>query len=129
MVSARPAATWLARKLKARKPNSAAKVAARHGRGSDRQRQAAGLAGGRKGRKGANHHHALDAQIEHAGSLGNEFAGCRQQQRRRGKHHADQDVAQELQAMPPILPPAPGRPLRPWRWPRSALACGCQRGW
>ena len=43
----------------------------------------AGAVGAGKAAGRADDHHALDAEIEHAGALGDEFAGRREQQRRR----------------------------------------------
>ena len=40
---------------------------------------------------GADDHHAFDAEIEHARALGHQFAGGRDQQRRRCRQHRQDD--------------------------------------
>ena len=52
----------------------------------------AGEAAGR-----AHDHHSFDAEIEHAGTLDNQFAGRRQQQRRRGRDHRQDEADGEYQ--------------------------------
>ncbi|MPL80124.1 hypothetical protein SDC9_26017 [bioreactor metagenome] len=50
------------------------------------QHRAAGADGRGKARDGADDHHPLDAEVQHARLLGDELARCRQQHRGRGRH-------------------------------------------
>ena len=60
----------------------------------------AGVVGARKAAGGADDHHALDAEIQNAGALDDQFAGRRKQQRRRGGDHGEQDGFNELHGQP-----------------------------
>ena len=82
-VSARPVATWLAASVSVSSAKSAASAAPA---GTPRRTPSewlpvASCAGEAADR--AHQHHALDAEIEHAGALDDEFAERREQQRRR----------------------------------------------
>ena len=110
MVSARPAATWLARKLKVMRPNSAAMPTPAQVAARTATSEAAGLDQGGEGGERTDHHHAFHAQVEDAGALGHELAGRRQHQRRGRDHDADQDIAEKIQPEPPISLPLPA----PW---------------
>jgi len=68
-----------------------------------------GEAGGR-----AQHHHALDAEIEHAGALHDEFADAGQDQRRRRRQHRDEDHLDDVEAHGIPLAPAPPGTIRTW---------------
>ena len=48
----------------------------------------------------AHDHHALDAEIEHAGPFGDELAGCRDQERCRGGEHRQDDGFNQLHGSP-----------------------------
>ena len=63
----------------------------------------AGEPGAGKTAGGADDHHALDAEIEHAGALGHQFAGRGQQQRRRGREHRKNDGLNELHWTPAVM--------------------------
>jgi hypothetical protein len=56
---------------------------------------AAGRVVGREARDGARHHHALDAQIEHARALGDKLAKGREYQRGGRDGDANQDAGEE----------------------------------
>ena len=100
MVSARPVATWLTASpsvisaktsdisVPATMPNSAPMKIEPV---SHAPRKAAGR---------ADDHHALDAEIEHAGALGHELAGRRDQQRRRGGEHREDDGFNQFHGPP-----------------------------
>ena len=47
--------------------------------------------GRREAAGGAHDHHALEAEIEHAGALDDELARCGEQQRRRRRDHREKD--------------------------------------
>ena len=85
------------------------------GRGdSDAEPQLAGEPGGREPDHGAEQHDAFDAEVEHAGALGEHLAERREQQRRRHPDHggeeADlQDLIEDLaDHRPPLRPPSAG---------------------
>ena len=78
IVRARPEATWLTAKTTVSSANSS-----RH-QGADGQDARQGAderrarhVGGREAAGRAHHHHALDAEVQHARSLGHEFADAR----------------------------------------------------
>ena len=67
----------------------------------------------------AEHHHALDAEIEHAGALDHEFADAGQDQRcrrrqHRDEHHLDDVEADDVEAHGVTLAPAPPGTIRTW---------------
>ena len=101
MVSARPVATWLTASPSVSAPKTAdiATPATMPQQRADQGR--AGEIGAGKAAGRAHDHHALDAEIEHAGALDDEFAGRRQQQRRRcGDHRQNDGFKQSHQAGP-----------------------------
>ena len=91
MVSARPVATWLT----ASPSVISAKISDISDAGGDAAQRAdddrAGEPGAAKAAGRAHDHHALDAEVEHAGAFGHEFAGRSQQQRRGGREHRKDD--------------------------------------
>ncbi|MHC2844604.1 hypothetical protein ACVINU_007538 [Bradyrhizobium diazoefficiens] len=66
----------------------------------------AGQPGAGKAAGRADDHHSLDAEIEHAGALGHELAGRRDQERRRGGEHRKDDGFNQFHG-PPV---GSGRP-------------------
>ena len=83
MVSDRPVATWLVATLSVRNPNSSENTApARMPASTPSQGEPVSRRGGEAADR-AHDHHALDAEIEHAGALDDEFAERGDQQRRR----------------------------------------------
>ena len=104
IVSARPVATWLEPSVSTSTANSideAAPARAAHEDAEPRRQRADAVAisqgDGEAGHR-ADQHHALDAEIEHAALLDHEFAGRREQDRRRHADHGDQRVDDEGRA-------------------------------
>ena len=64
------------------------------------ERDRAGVIGAGEAAGRADDHHALDAEIENAGALDDQFARGREQQRRRGGDHGEQDGFNELHGRP-----------------------------
>ena len=60
----------------------------------------AGEIGAREAAGRAHDHHALDAEIEHARALDHEFAGRREQQRRRRGDHRQDDGFKQSHGRP-----------------------------
>ena len=99
MVIARPAATWLAARpidqegedrRRAPPPQSAAPT-------TPTSVESVSVGDGEAGR-GADDHHPLEAEIEHAGALGDDLADRGEQQRRRRRDDDHQDVDDRLAA-------------------------------
>ena len=91
IVSARPVATWLAARPSVRTPKTPPAPAPARMPQSAPTRVEPRDVGAGEAAGGADDHHALDAEIEHAGALDDQFAGRREQQRRRGGDHRQED--------------------------------------
>ena len=68
------------------------------GGGDDAGRVAAGGEGDGEGGDRTRQHHALDAEIEHAGALDHELADAGEQERRGGADDGEQDRDRDLEA-------------------------------
>ena len=115
-VSARPVATWLVTSVSVRKPNSSENSAPTMIAANDAEPGRAG--GERDGETGhrAHDHHALDAEVEHAGALDDQLAQRSDEQRRRCGGDGDDDLLKH--SGPPPLP----WPALPW--PPLHRRCG-----
>ena len=95
IVSANPVATWLTASpsVISAKISDEQRAGEDAAKGADRDR--AGVQRAAEAAGGADDHHAFDPEIEHARALGHEFAGGRDQQRRRcGQHRKDDGLKQ-----------------------------------
>ncbi len=81
-------------------------------RGSDTQDRTAGGHGNGKADHCTHQHHPLDAEIEHTGFLGDQFAGCGQQQRRGSADDREDDRHDPGEAHAAGLASAARRPKR-----------------
>ena len=95
IVRTSPAGTCAARKLSARMLNSSENSAPPIMPPRDPDRRASGFHRESEAADGADEHHALDAEVEHAGFLDDEFPGGGQKQRRRRDDDAENDVGQD----------------------------------
>ena len=95
---ARPEATWLALRTTVRRPNRAERARPAAGPGRRAHQRRAGLHRHREAGGRAQHHHALDAEVEHAGALGDEFAERRDHQRRGGGDDGDEHHLEDVEA-------------------------------
>ena len=96
MVIARPAATWLAARPMTRKAKTADSAAPQTRRGDDADHGRVGRVGEGEAGRGADDHHPFEAEIEHAGALGDDLADRGDQQRRRRRNDDHQDVDDRL---------------------------------
>ena len=80
-VSARPVATWLRAGTGSSTPKSSASAAPASAAGDEAERRAAGGHGGGEAGDGADDHHALDAEVEHAGLLDHQLADGGEEER------------------------------------------------
>ena len=103
MVSARPVAIWLAIIVRVRKPNASAINVPRDDRGQHAQRRDSGRMRDGKAGDRTDQHHALNAEVQHAGPFGDEFAGGRKQQRRCRRDNAEQRIDQQANSSRQLL--------------------------
>ena len=91
-------ATWLLTRVSVSTPKISAMQHAGQGGGDDARRVAAGGEGDGEGGDRTRQHHALDAEIEHAGALDHQLADAGEQERRGGADDGEQDRDRDLEA-------------------------------